>query len=237
MDRNAYREEIRLRLTGQLLELELSDATLDAIVNAAFRELQRYIDTTKVVTIPYKRCINMKEFNVSSVSRVFRAEGYTAGTDTDGNVSADPMYMAQWQMLSGNGSLYNISDWTYNYAAYNTALQVRNTMSTDLLFRYDRTTQDLYINCSFDNPEKITVEFVPRLNDVSEIVSDFWIDMQMKLSVALAKETVGRVRSRYNQTNALWQGDGDKLLEEGRAELAEIREQLRASSQLVYPVD
>ncbi len=29
----------------------------------------------------------------------------------------DPMYASQWQMLAGNGSGYNISEWIYNYSA------------------------------------------------------------------------------------------------------------------------
>ena len=41
MDINAIREEIRLRLTGGVLQLELDDKSLDAVINAAFRELQR----------------------------------------------------------------------------------------------------------------------------------------------------------------------------------------------------
>ena len=52
MDRNVYRDEIRLALTGGVLDLEINDATLDKIVDSAFREIQRYIDITKFETIP-----------------------------------------------------------------------------------------------------------------------------------------------------------------------------------------
>lgn len=82
-------------------------------------------------------------------------------------------------------------------------LQLRNTVSTDLIFRFDRHTGYLYINVAFDKPKYITIEYVPRYDDVSEIVSDYWIDMLIRLSTALTKVTVGRIRSRYTQSNAL----------------------------------
>ena len=110
-------------------------------------------------------------------------------------------------------------------------------MSTDLIFRFDKHTNYLYVNCAFDKPEAITIEYVPRYNSVEEIVSDFWIDKLVLLATALTKVTIGRIRSRYTQSNALWTQDGEALLNEGNEELAEIREQMRASSQLCYPID
>lgn len=52
-------------------------------------------------------------------------------------------------------------------------LQVRNTTSTDLIFRFDRHTCKLYVNVAYDKPQYITIEYVPRYNDVSQIASDF----------------------------------------------------------------
>lgn len=61
--------------------------------------------------------------------------------------------------------------------------------------------------------------------------------MLIRLAIALTKVTVGRIRSRYTQSNALWTQDGAELLQEGNDELNSIREKLEANSQLVYPVD
>ena len=59
----------------------------------------------------------------------------------------------------------------------------------------------------------------------------------MKLCIALTKVTVGRIRSRYTQSNALWIQDGQQILDEGNRELAEIRQHLIDNSQLVFPMD
>ena len=52
------RDEIKLKLTGDLLEFELEDSTLDKVIQSAIRELQRYITTTRLLTIPFKNCID-----------------------------------------------------------------------------------------------------------------------------------------------------------------------------------
>ena len=83
----------------------------------------------------------------------------------------------------------------------------------------------------------ITIEYIPRYNDVSEIISDYWIDMLIRLAVALTKVTIGRIRTRFTQSNALWTQDGELILEEGNTELAELRQHLMENSQLVYPID
>jgi hypothetical protein len=86
-------------------------------------------------------------------------------------------------------------------------------------------------------PSRITIEYIPKLNSVEDIVSDYWIDILIKLSVALTKVVLGRIRTRFSQSNALWAGDGDKMLEEGNSELKELRELLRLNSNMVYLID
>jgi hypothetical protein len=57
------------------------------------------------------------------------------------------------------------------------------------------------------------------------------------MAVALGKIALGRIRTRYTQSNALWQQDGQLMLEEGNSEYNDLRERLQASTQLCYPID
>lgn len=240
MQVQAYVDEIKLELTGNLLELEIPDSTIMTIVNKALRETQRYIDTTKLMTIPFASCIDLSKSKVSSVSRVFRAEGYLADTSTNnltGVSNVDPMQAMQWQMLTGAGNMYNLNDWVMNYASWNTLLQIRNTTSTDMSFKEDKSAKKLYINSANDKPAMVTIEYVPLYDSVEEIESDYWIDIIVRMSVALTKVALGRIRSRYKQSNALWEQDGETLLNEGNEELKELRETLRVNAQLCYPLD
>lgn len=239
-----FRDEIRLKLTGDILESELDDDTLNKIIKSALRELQRYINHARLITIPYKSCIDLSNpedtnnvsIDVNSVVMVYRTEDL-AGTTEAGESSVDPMQVAQWQLLSGMGNIMYFQDAVYNYGAWTTLQQMRNTTSTDLAFRFDKDSNKLYINVPNGTPANITIEYIPVIHDVDEIKSTYWIDMLMRLAIALTKVTVGRIRTRYTQSNALWQGDGDTILAEGREELNNLREMLLQNSELTYPID
>lgn len=222
MDIATIRDEIKLELSGGVLDLELDDITLDKVIYKAMRELNRYYNSTKLITIPYTSCIDTSKYKINSVSNVFRTRGLNS--DGDGNGMYDPMLASQWQLLSGVGDLSHFQDYVYNFSAWNTMLQIRNTSSTDLTYRFDRGEQKLYINISSNTPTDITIEYVPILENPQDIQSEFWVDILVRLSIALTKVTLGRIRTRFTQSNALWAQDGETLLAEGNAELTDIRE-------------
>ena len=149
----------------------------------------------------------------------------------------DPMQVAQWQLLSGTGNMRNLQDYMYNYMTWNTLLQIRQTTSTDMAFIFDKSTNNLYINTASDVPSQITIEYVPRYDSAEEITSDFWIDVLLRMSIALTKIALGRIRSRYTQSNALWTQDGETILQEGLNEYQVLQEYLRANTQLTYGID
>lgn len=99
--------------------------------------------------------------------------------------------------------MYNLSDYLMNYASWMTLSQVRNTISTDLSFTEDRHNNKLYINSNLASNSTITVQYIPKITDVEQIKSDYWIDILIKMSVALTKIVLGRIRTRFSQSNAL----------------------------------
>jgi hypothetical protein len=60
--------------------------------------------------------------------------------------------------------------------------------------------------------------------------------MLMKLSLAICKQVIGRIRKKYRQTNSLLELDVD-ILQEGIEEERSITDALSTASQLVYPID
>ena len=240
MTKEDVRQEVALELTGQVLEMELDDSTLDLTINKALRELQRYWDETTLVTIPYASCINYAGTPLeesSSIVRVYRTVGVGNSEDAGNSVTMDSMYAQQWMVFSNAGTMYNLQDYVMNYAAWSTLSQVRNTMSTDLAFREDKHACKLYINNNISSPGNITVEYIPKLRSVEDIKSDYWKDVLVRMSLDFAKIQIGRIRTKFTQSNALWTLDGDKLLEEGNTDLKELREILRANSNMVYPIN
>ena len=238
MKMQAYIDEIKLALTGGVLDLEIDDRNLQKIVDSAMREIQRYICSTKLVTLPYQKCIDLTPYKPNAVARVYRARSEGANANSNESYEqADPVQIGLWQLTSNTGNMYNFNDYMSRYASWSTMQQIGNTLSTDLIFYYEDATKQLYINTSLDVGSSVTIEYVPRYDSVEEITSDYWIDVLMRMSKAIAKVTLGRIRGKYTQSNALWSLDADTLLSEGNSELDELRAQLKHDTMLLYPVD
>lgn len=233
-------DEIKLELTGYVLDMEINDETLVSVIKKALRELERFFDETTMISVPFASCIDLDgEFfkeKVSSIVKVYRTEG-TGDAGGDFSVTSDPVKMAQFALFSNGGTMYNLNDYVLNYASWMTLNKIKNTMSTDMSFREDRHNKKLYINNAMSSPSFITIEYIPKLTSVEDIQSDYWIDVLIKYCVALTKVVLGRIRTRFNQTNALWTQDGDKILEEGNNELKELREILRINSNMNFLID
>lgn len=232
-----YIDDIKLQLTGGLLELEIPDNTLAQVVNKSLREVQKYIDTSKFVTVPYSKCIDLTGWKHDSITRVYRTTGYNGDPEHGSELVNDPMYMQQWMIYSNGGSMYNLDNYLMNFLSYTTLLQMRNTISTDLSFIEDKNENKLYINCAYDQPHFVTIEYVPVYDTVEEVNDDYWIDIIERLSLAQTKIILGRIRSHVKQSNALWTLDGDQLLQEGTQELTDLRTQLKDNLPMYYPVD
>lgn len=233
-------DELKIELTGYILDMEITDETLVSVVKKALRELTRYWDESRLITIPFASCIKLEgEFfreEVSSIVKVYRTEGF--GEPSDGlSVMNDPLQMAQFAIFSNGGTMYNLQDYVMNYASWMTMYKIKNTMSTDLAFREDRHDNKLYISCGNSRPSMITVEYIPKLKSVEDIKSDYWIDILIRLCVAMTKVVLGRIRTRFTQSNALWTQDGERILDEGNTELKELREILRINSNLIMLTD
>ncbi len=232
-------DEIKLELTGYLLEMEIEDETIVAVVKKALRELERFWDETTMITVPFASCIDLNgdffKEHVSSIVKVYRTEG--VGDSTSGlSVANDPIQMAQFAVFSNGGTMYNLNDYMLNYASWMTMSQIKNTIATDLAYKEDRHNNKLYVSTS-GGSSMITIEYIPKLKTVEDIKSDYWIDILIKYCVALTKVVLGRIRTRFTQSNALWVQDGERMLEEGNTELKELREILRLNSNLIYLID
>lgn len=228
-----YIENIKLLLTGGVLQLEIPDESLAQIVNLSLVEIRRFIDTAEIITVPFSPCIDLTDFKCSSISNIYRTDGFN-GT---GENMSDPMYAQQWMIYSSGGSMYNLQNYLLNYMAYNTFSQIRNTTSTDLNYKLDKKNNKLYINISYNVPKMITIEYVPIYDKVEEITSEYWIDILQRLALAKTKIVLGRIRSKYKQANAQWSLDGETLLAEGNEEYNTLMEYLNTNSTIFYPVD
>lgn len=252
MTLDEYKEQVKFLLTGGILEWEFTDEFGDIanqeineskyfenIAKISLQELNRYYDSTELVEVGAQGCIDLAELEedrkikINSISNVYRSTA-SGDASTATSPSMDPMSISQWQLA--NGGTYGLTEWTHRYTTYTLTQQIMNTTTTDLAFKEDKLGRKLYVDLS-QGAGGLTIEYVPLLTSVEEVVGNYWIDILLRLSLAYAKIVLGRIRTRYTQSNALWVQDGETLLTEGNTELTALRERLQSQANLSYPLD
>lgn len=162
-------EDVKLEVTGGISNLEIPDKVIEKIINKSLKEVQRYCDETRIVTMPYKPCIDLTDQDVSSISAVYRASDYD-GPSSIGVITGGIQGMNLFPTYNTKG--FRLGDYLDHYLYYNTLKQVQNTMSTDLAYKFDKQSNKLYINC-LDKIDDITIEFVPNLHTVDDLKTSY----------------------------------------------------------------
>lgn len=228
MTREEYIDDIKTSLGFPIVDVEI-DEILGKLVDKAFREIRRYVTETHFVTIPYSsKGIDVSQYKIDSIIQIFRTSNPARTVDfTD-------IYTLS-TVNTGNSSSVNLLLSDYLYRTQMT--QIKNTISTDLDFTYDKDSQKLYINAVYPVPAYVTLAYNPVFLDVSDIKEPYWENYVQRLSLAFAKETLGRVRGKYDLSSSLYKLDGNQLVSEGISERDEVRRELVDNSDLAFPID
>lgn len=228
MTREEYIEDIKISLGAPVINVEI-ESILGSLVDKAFREIRRFITETRYVTVPYSAGgIDTTPYKISSVVQLFRTINPSRVFDFTDIYSLSTINQA-------NASSTNLllSDYLYRTQLN----QVKSTITTDLDFTFDKEEKKLYINTFHPKPDKVTIVYIPEFEDVSDVEEQFWITYIQRLSLAFSKETLGRVRGKYNLSSALYSLDGNTLISEGITERDAIRQELSENSDLAFPID
>lgn len=198
-------------------------------VMIAFRELKRYMRTPTDKTVPYSTRIDLSAVGIKTqkVLSVFAARpriGLTMSSIDSGNVFQTAAAVNVYSQI-GNTASINIDPIVTEMAM----AQVRNTLTTDFQWTYDRNNNVVYVPHRDPVPSEVTIRYVPEYSDVSEINSPSWIDYLIRMSEANVKKSWGRARSKYTIEGSNVTLDGQTLLDEANAELEQIRSELESS--------
>lgn len=223
-----YVNYIKLNLGSPIVWVEIEDY-LASIVREALRELKTYISDTETMTLPYEPVIDLEGKNVGNIIYIMRGQQ---------NVSVaglqDMMYIyTSRNRSSGFNNSFTLSD----YARGLLVQQNKAALSTDLDFMYDKRNEKLYVYAQQIQPSSITLVYTPDYQEVEDLIDPYWQNYLKRLSLAMAKETLGRVRGKYTLNSATYNLDADQLLSEAQTELAEIRSYLNANKDLLLPID
>lgn len=219
-----YVNYIKLSLGSSVVTVEIED-DIPSIVKMAFDELKNYITDAETMTVPYATVIDLKDKNVANVIYVMRGNCKNGL----GNLQ-DIMYIYSRQSAL---SSYTITDYTRALLT----MQNKSALATDMDFEYDKRNDKLYLYAQNMVPATVTLVYTREYTDVSEIIEPFWQNLLRRLSIAMTKEVLGRVRGKYNLNSATYNLDADALLSEAQSELTEIRTYLNSNSDMLLPID
>ena len=204
----------------------VEELQIETAVNIAFRELKRYIKSPVDKTVPFSTRISLKKVGINTkkvlyVYASFPRIGLTMSSIDSANVFQVAAAAKAYGMI-GNTSNINLQPIMTEMGM----AQVRNTLSTDFQWKHDPQNDVVYCTHRDPRPSVVTIRYVPIFEDVSEIVSDTWIDYLVRMSIANAKIALGRSRSKYKVEGSNVSLDGEELSSEANAELETIRTEL-----------
>lgn len=215
-------------LLGLPANENVEELSVEQAVLIAFRELKSYIKTPTDKTVPYATRIDLlaNDIHTVDVLYVYASRpriGMTMNNISSGNVFQIAAAVNVYSAV-GNTSTINIDPIVTELGM----AQVRNTLSTDFQWVYDRNNQVVYCAHRDPRPTAVTIRYVPDYQDVSEITNYTYIDYLVRMSAANMKLALGRSRSKYKIADSNVELDGDILLQEANSELETIRNELRA---------
>lgn len=213
-------------LLGLPANENVEDLQIEKAVNIAFRELKRYMSISTDKTVPFSTRIDLKKVGIEALKILNVQESYphvglTLGNIGNGNVFEIAAAVGTMNTVSGRSQV--------DMSAIMSQLalgQVRNVLSTDLQWRFDRLNQVVWCTHKQPFPATVTIKYVPDFQDVSEVTEPTYVDYLIRMSTANMKVALGRSRSKYKIEGSNVTLDGDTLLAEGNAELEQIREEL-----------
>lgn len=222
-----YVNYIKIQLGGSVLQLECEDQ-IPEIVEIAFNEMRNAVTDINFLTVPYAPVIDVSGYNIASIHYLMRGTSSSMGITQ----LQDAMYLyvnqSQWALQH---------DYVDRVANAMLIQQNKSMLSTDLDFVYDKYENKLYIYEQQMHSETITIAYTRELLTVEDIFEPFWQDKLRRLALAMTKEILGRIRSKFKNTTSTYELDGDTLLAEAREELAEIRAFLDANNDVLFPMD
>ena len=83
-------------------------------------------------------------------------------------------------------------------------------------------------------PNQITIIYKPIVEKVEDLPSDHWTNYLIRLATAHGRIIIGQLRVKYSVPNSPMSVNGESMLDQGKEELQEIREELKSMRGAVF---
>ncbi len=212
MPNEELKDYVKTMLGDDYVEVELTDEALNVIIKQALDKIAPFYDGRRFI-LGEGKTIDLSD-HASSIKEILRVY----------NTTNSNIYSLQEYVFGGNGIMIyssRLMDRLQLYTCYKMLYNELN-YTKDINFKYIKPT--LYLD---DYSNSVVIEALVRPEDLSDIDPESEYYAWVKdYTLALAKETVGRIRSKFQVDGSPYQLDGERLISEAQSAKQDLESKL-----------
>lgn len=205
MQREEILGYIKRMVTGGVLDCEISDSVIIELIKDAYKKYVPYIGDTKSVTVIAADRVDLREYNFYDILNVKKkAQATYGGNQFDFENVMKISSLRGFDLVTGILNNHNAQDDTVDFSFQNGIL---------------------FLDMDDVGFSQVTVEGIPNveMEQIKDYRAEDWV---RRYALALTKEVLGRVRSKFKPQGVPVELDGDTLLSEGREEKERLEQEL-----------
>jgi len=212
MPNSELKEYVKSMLGEDYVEVELTDETLNIIIKQALDKVAPFYDGRRYI-LGTGKVVDLSDHatSIKEIIKVF-------------NTKNSNIYSLQEYVFGGNGIMIysaRLMDRLKLYTCYKMMYNELNS-TKDINYRYIKPY--LYLD---DYSDSVIIEALVRPEALSDIEPESEYYAWVKdYTLALAKEAVGRIRSKFQVDGSPYQLDGERLLTEATTAKQELEGKL-----------
>lgn len=203
---------VKRRLGYPKVKIEIDDDTISMFCEDALKRITPFCDVTEFKEIVASQCVT---FDAGEVIRVF-----------DNRAIRN----------NGNDAIFGFDVVVKSRGGVNSVMidrATQNYLSEQRIIEFKQIKDKLYL---YNYTGLVTVEYMPKVVSYESLDEKLqtWV---RDYTLALSKETVGRIRSKFKSNDSPFELDGDTMLNEGLDAQRELLDNLREADEGFFYVD
>lgn len=204
MTKNDMINRIEKMLGSYGVNIEAGEEDISDFIDIAVDKIEPYINDTEYITKVASSVIDLSSDNVEDVVKIYPNRSMQSSRE--------------------NLDLFRFRD--YSNMQDRLTLPYRISQVEDYInrsFKFDKKEKKLYLD---DYIGEITIEVIKDINSIEDMQDSEDINWILDYALALTKESLGRVRGKFEVQGSPYTTDGRELAQEGKDERRELEQKL-----------
>ncbi len=212
MPNEELKNYVKTMLGDDYVEVELTDEALNNVIKQALDKIAPFYDGRRYI-LGTGKVVDLSDHS-SAIKEILRVY----------NTTNSNIYSLQDYVFGGNGIMIyssRLMDRLEMYTCYKMLYNELN-YTKDVNFKYIKP--NLYLDSYSDS---VVIEALVRPEDLSDIdpESEYYAWVK-EYTLALSKEVIGRIRSKFQVDGSPYQLDGERLLSEAQSMKTELENKI-----------